>query len=160
MKKVLFLSIVFVTMTTSFAAVTVKAPPKKATEILIPVGTSGKLISLMELSQMSVKEYQQLTGNKLKLTGKLAFKLSQRELKSLINSDGSINNTKLEILAKKAQKAADDSRRHLRLALIFLAVAVAFGILSLFVGFLGIIAGVAALVSAVFFVLWLVNMAA
>ncbi len=158
MKKVLFLSIVLVTMTTSFASVTVEAPPKKATEILIPVGTTGKMISLMELSQMSVKEYQQLTGNKLKLTGKLAFKLTQRELKSLINPDGTINSKKLENLEKKANAAADN-RKNLRLALIFAAVALVLGILGWVVPFVWYLSGIAWLVAVVFFVLWLVGMA-
>ena len=152
MKKVLTLLVVFAVMTTSFASVTVEVSPKKAIEILIPIGTSGKQISLMELSLMSVKEYQQLTGNKLKLTEKLAFKLTQSELKKLINTDGTINSKRLQNLEKKMAAAADN-RRNLRLALIFLAIGVVFSILSYVTGFFWILASLAYLASAVFFVI-------
>ncbi len=113
----------------------------------------------MDLSLMSVKEYQQLTGEKMSLTDKLAFKLSQRELRKFINYDGTINSKKLESLGKKMPKPADN-RSNLRLALILLGVAVVLSILGYFVPFIWILASIAYLASAIFFIIWLVNMAA
>lgn len=102
MKKVLTLLTAFCLLATTFASVSVTAPPKKASEIFIPIGKTGQQISLLDLSQISVKDYQQVTGKQMKLSEKVSFKLAQRELRQSINSDGTINNKKLEKALKKA----------------------------------------------------------
>lgn len=70
--------------------------PLKADEVYLPVGKTGRLISLMDLSRVSVKEFETLSGKKMKLLDKVNFKLGQRELKKSINPDGSFNKKSIE----------------------------------------------------------------
>jgi hypothetical protein len=65
--------------------------PIKADEIYLPVGKTGQFISLMDLSRISVKNFETLSGKKMKFFGKVNFKVGQRELKKSINRDGSFN---------------------------------------------------------------------
>ena len=153
MKKFLLFVALIATVSTSFAAFINEAPPKKATEIFLPLAGTNKFISLMDLTTISVKEYQSLTGKKLKLTEKIALKITQKKLKKVINKDQTINKEKL------AQYKAPIQNKNLRLALIFLGGAIAFAILGTFIPFMWILSTIAALVSAVFFVLWLVEQA-
>jgi len=94
MKKLLLLLTAFCLLTTSFAAFEIKHVSKKATEIFLPVGNDKK-ISLMDLSTISVKDYENLTGRHLKFFDKLALKGAQKKLRHSINSDGTINNKML-----------------------------------------------------------------
>ncbi len=111
MKKVLFFLAAVCLVLSSFAASLLTSPsPKKATEIMIPVGSSGKQISLMELSEIKIKDFEALTGRKMKLIDKVGFQLAQRDLRKSINEDGTINNKKLE---KFTKKVAGDGGFHL-----------------------------------------------
>lgn len=158
MKKILTLCAAFVLMTNSFATFNAEIPTKKASEIYLTLDASGNQVSLLELSRMSPKEYQRLSGQRMTLANKLAFKLTQRELKKLINNDGTLNVKKLEAVAKKA-KAAADNKRNLRLALILGGIAIALSIVGYFVPFMWILASLAWLAAVIFFIIWLVNMA-
>ena len=60
MKKILFLLAAFVIVQTVGAAIAPSAKIK-ASEAMIPVGTTGKLISMQELSTISVKDLEQMT---------------------------------------------------------------------------------------------------
>ena len=84
-----------------------------------------------------------LTGQHLKLSEKVAFQLSQKELRKVINPDGTVNVKKLESLNKKMQKAAADNKKNLRLALIFLGAAIVLSIIGSFVPFVWILASLA-----------------
>src|SRR5215216_3092279 len=115
MKRILGLFIALSVMTTSFAAgsATILPPKKakiKASEIFVPLGKTGKQISLMELSRIKVKDLESVTGEKMKLVDKMGFKLAQKQLRSSINADGTINNKKLD---KLASKAVDGSGFHI-----------------------------------------------
>jgi len=68
----------------------------RADEIYLPVGTTGHLISLMDLSRINIKDFEALSGKKMKFSDKLNFKLGQRELKKSINADGSFNRKTIE----------------------------------------------------------------
>jgi hypothetical protein len=70
--------------------------PLRADEIYLPVGTTGHLISLMDLSRISVKDFETLSGRKMKFLDKMNFKLGQRELKKSIKPDGSFNKKSIE----------------------------------------------------------------
>ena len=107
MKRVLTLLIALAVFATSFAGANAVIVPKKnpklnANEVFIPVGKNGEKISLMDLSDMKVKELEAVTGKKMKLVDKMGFKIAQKQLRSSINADGSINNKKLDKLAAKA----------------------------------------------------------
>src|SRR5215471_201068 len=66
-------------------------PPLRASEVFIPIGNTGQLISLQELSTISMKDLQTLVGKKVSFSEKLVFKSGQKKLRSFINSDGTLN---------------------------------------------------------------------
>jgi len=101
MKKLVGLLMGLLILSQSFASFTVPLPPKKANEIFIPVGNEGKKISLLTLSQISIREFEQQAGQDLKLMEKLSFRLAQRELRKTINEDGSFNNNKVHKFMKR-----------------------------------------------------------
>lgn len=70
--------------------------PLRAEEVFLPVGSTGHLISLMDLSRISVKDFEALSGKKMKFLDKVNFKLGQRELKRSINPDGTFNKRSIE----------------------------------------------------------------
>ena len=107
MKKtfILFLLIAVVSATyssTNTIPVSSKNPSIKATEVYVPVGKNGQLISLMELSEISVKDFESLSGKKMKFREKVTFKMKQRELKKNINYDGTFSKKKVEKYFNKA----------------------------------------------------------
>jgi hypothetical protein len=114
MKKFITLFLALSLLATSFAGTNIVEPKKpakiNANNVLIPVGKNGEKISLMDLSRMKVKDLEAITGNKMKLTDKVGFALAQKQLRSSIDADGTINNRKLN---KVAAKADDGSGFHL-----------------------------------------------
>ena len=78
--------------------------PINSREVFIPVGNTGHLISLMNLSQISVKDFENLSGKKMKFADKVKFKLGQRELRKKINDDGTFNSKQLENYLNASQK--------------------------------------------------------
>lgn len=116
MKRMLGLIMALSIFTASFAGTNSMVPAAKkpvtlnAADVLIPIGTTGKTVSLLDLSQMKVKELEALTGQKLKLADKVGFKLAQKQLSKTINLDGTLNSKKL---SKMAAKAEDGSGFHL-----------------------------------------------
>lgn len=77
-------------------------PPLKATEVYLPLGKTGQLISLMDLSLIKVKEYESLTGKKMDFFDKVNFKIGQRQLQKCINHDGTFSKKKMEKYFTKA----------------------------------------------------------
>jgi len=77
-------------------------PPVKATEVYLPLGKTGELISLMDLSVIGVKEYESLTGKKMKFLDKVNFKIGQRQLKKCINNDGTFSKKRIQKYFNKA----------------------------------------------------------
>ena len=70
--------------------------PIKATEVYIPLGNTGQFISVMDLSQIRLKDLEKMTGRKMKFAEKVNFKIAQRELRKNINNDGSFSSKKYE----------------------------------------------------------------
>ena len=92
MKKIFLLLISGLFISSSFAIVIVPKDKKiYADQVFIPVGKTGKKISLAELSTIKLKNLQELTGNPLNFTEKLMIKAGQNKLRSSINPDGSLN---------------------------------------------------------------------
>jgi len=101
MKKafILFLLMAVVSATyssTNTIPVSSKDPSIKATDVYVPIGKNGQLISLMDLSEISVKDFEKLSGKKMKMMEKVKFKMKQRELKKNINYDGSFSKKRVE----------------------------------------------------------------
>ena len=107
MKKafILFLLIAVVSAgysSTNLIPVSSTNPSIKATDVYVPIGKNGQLISLMDLSEISVKDFEKLSGKKMKMMEKVNFKMKQRELKKNINYDGSFSKKRVEKYFNKA----------------------------------------------------------
>lgn len=107
MKKTFMLFILFgifsvVHSSTNTIPVSKGKTPVNAYEVYVPLGKTGQMISLMDLSQIKVKEFEKLSGKKMKLIDKVNFKIAQRELKKSINRDGSFSDKKVEKFLNKA----------------------------------------------------------
>src|SRR3984885_9128074 len=87
--------------TSTTAPSTAPAPAMKASEVRIPVGNTGKFVTLQELATINIADLEKLTGKKMGLLHRLEFKLAQKKLRRSINADGTINNRKLAMLAQK-----------------------------------------------------------
>ena len=87
---------------TSTTPVSSTNPSIKATDVYVPIGKSGQLISLMDLSEISVKDFENLSGKKMKFREKVSFKMKQRELKKNINYDGTFSKKRVEKYFNKA----------------------------------------------------------
>ena len=105
MKKTAIFLFLLVTFDVAFTTTLNTAkPPLKASEIYFPLGKSGELISLQDLSVIKIKEFETLTGKKMKFFDKVGFKLSQNKLRNSINLDGTFSRKKIE---KYFRKMAD-----------------------------------------------------
>ena len=99
MRKIMFLFAALLVMVSSFASVTPTETPKNANTIMIPVGSTGKTISLKALSSISIKDYQTMSGRHLNFFSRMGFKKAQNQLRHNINADGSLKGK----LAKAAE---------------------------------------------------------
>ena len=97
----LFLAVVFL-LQPAFSAFSSLSTEKKsilASEFMIPVA-SGKTVSVLDLATMNANQLQELTGKKMNLLEKMAFKVSQKKLKRQINEDGTLDLKSLEKVTK------------------------------------------------------------
>lgn len=95
MKKIFILVATFALFTATFATSGFSFLPKKASEVFLPIGSSGKTISLLDLSRIDIKEFENISGRHLKFFDRMGFKLAQKKLKNSIHADGTIDNKKL-----------------------------------------------------------------
>ncbi|MFL5742425.1 MAG: hypothetical protein ACJ75B_19535 [Flavisolibacter sp.] len=160
MKKFLFSLIALSFVVVSFASGTIVVPPSKkpagikASEMMIPLGKNGAKISIQDLSRMKLKDYQLITGKKMKLMDKISFKLMQKEIRHSINADGYFVNKKMDSL--KFKNDTSKAHNYFRTWIILLIAAAVLLVLGLVVPFIGIIGLISLVGAAVFFVLWLV----
>ena len=115
MKRLFTLALSVLILVSAFANSNVVVLPENpartnANQILVPIGKNGEKVSLYDLSRMKVKDLEAITGEKMKLTSKIGFMLSQKQLRSSIRSDGTITNQKLN---KALEKENDSSYFHL-----------------------------------------------
>ena len=97
MKKTAIFLFLLVTFNVAFTTTLPKTkPPLKASEIYLPVGKSGELLSLQDLSVIKIKDFEALTGKKMRLMERIGFKASQNQLRNSIDRDGTFNKKKLE----------------------------------------------------------------
>jgi len=78
-----------------------------ASKIFIPIGKSGQQISLMDLSTIKIKELEQLTGNKMKFSDRLGFRIAQKNLRDNIAPDGTFETKLIQKVIKKQQNAGE-----------------------------------------------------
>jgi hypothetical protein len=82
--------------TTSLPSIAPATVPVKADEVYLPIGKTGRLISLLDLSRISVKDFERLSSEKMSLSEKVGFKMGQRQLRKSINHDGTFNKKSIE----------------------------------------------------------------
>ncbi len=95
MKKLFFIVMAIAIYSTSFSFSSISSLPKKASEVYIAIGTTGKQISLLGLSRIEVKQFENISGRHLNFLDKMGFKIAQKKLRNSINADGTIENKKL-----------------------------------------------------------------
>ena len=66
--------------------------------ILLSIGQTEKKMSLMVLSEISVKDFEVFTDKKMNFFERIAFKLIQKKVKKSIHENGTIKNEKLRKL--------------------------------------------------------------
>ena len=104
MKKILILFVaLFLIATASFAFSGFSVLPKKASDVYFPIGSGSGKISLLDLSNINVKEFETLTGRHLNFFDRLGFKLAQKKLRKSINADGTIDNKRLNKLLAEGE---------------------------------------------------------
>jgi len=102
MKKVLLLFLATIVISGSYAtSVSEVKPVLNANKIFLPVGQTGQKISLMELSKISLKDFETLTNRKMKFFDRIAFKAGQKKLRSGIAEDGTLKKKNLEKMMTK-----------------------------------------------------------
>ena len=132
MKKYFLFAVASLVFATSFSAssISVPATQAQASEIFLPMGPEGQKVSLLSLSKMKVKEYQQVTGQRLNLYEKVTFKFAQKKLRKSINSDGTINAKSFEKFDMKA-----GGEKSQLIALILVALVGGLGIHRFYLGY-------------------------
>jgi hypothetical protein len=70
--------------------------PLKASEVFLPIGKSGQMISIEDLSLIKAKDFEELSGKKMRLIDKVGFSMTQKQLRKTINRDGTFNQKKAE----------------------------------------------------------------
>lgn len=101
MKKIFAFVALSLILNVTFASVVVTSSRLKASEIFLPLGSTGQKISLLDLSTIKIKELEQLRGAKMSFGDRLIFTVSQKKLRDNIGLDGSINVKKLQKAIKK-----------------------------------------------------------
>jgi hypothetical protein len=71
------------------------AKPIKATAIMIPVGKTGKEISLADFSKLSAREYEKMANVKLNFFDRMKYNHEMKKLRNSIAEDGTIKNKKM-----------------------------------------------------------------
>jgi hypothetical protein len=105
MKKFLALAITFSVLTLCSVSAAVVAPskpapptamaPLKASDVRIPIGNTGKTVTLLELSTMNVDDLEHLTGKKMGWLKRMEFKMALRKLRHSIKPDGTVDSKSL-----------------------------------------------------------------
>ena len=162
MKKILGLFIALSVLTSSFASGIASSPasskplPLNASELMIPIGKDGKKISLLDLSQIRLKEFEKLSGHKMNFGEKIKFRIAQNQLAKSINQDNTVNVKKMNSL-KHSKKSSDKKRQYSRTWLILLILALVCALLALIIPFFGILSIIFGVGFLLFFVLWLIE---
>jgi hypothetical protein len=119
MRKLLSLAIAFSILTQCSVSAAVVAPskptppktmaPLKASDVRIPIGKTGKTVSLLELSTMKVDDIEHLTGEKMGWMKRMEFKLALRKLRHSIKPDGTVDTKSLARLGRPGYYDDDGS---------------------------------------------------
>jgi hypothetical protein len=109
MKKLISILVFFVLIAQVRANHYTKIKPSlKASEMFVPVGNSGKMISLQELAVIKVNDLETLTGQKMTIAEKLMLKGAQKQLRNHIHKDGTLDKSFTKTLRAKQKSESKD----------------------------------------------------
>ena len=69
-------------------------PNPKAADVFIPLGPSGEMISLLDLSTIRIREVEEMSGRKMSFGDRMKFKVAQKQLRNNIAPDGGLSKGK------------------------------------------------------------------
>ena len=101
MRKVITLLVALIIVGGSYATTIIIEPKLNAAELFLPIGKTGKQISLLEFSKISVKDFQVLSERKMNFFERITFNKLQKKINKSINQDGKIENKKLDKFLKE-----------------------------------------------------------
>jgi hypothetical protein len=106
MKKLtaMMLGIAILNVSIAVSPVADNTKPLNATEIMIPIGKTGKQISLAAFSKLKLQEYEQLANVKLNFFDRMKYKHAMKKLRHNIAEDGTIKDKRL---AENLRSSAD-----------------------------------------------------
>ena len=110
MRKYLLICLCFTIALQSLAFVVnpgVRKPALHASELMISLGAQGSYVSLMDLSVMKRSQLEKLTGRKMNIVQRLAWKGAQKKIRSSIDKDGYVRGNKIQALLGKAEGKSD-----------------------------------------------------
>jgi hypothetical protein len=71
----------------------------KVANIRIPIGGTGKFISLLDLATIKTGDFEKISGRKMGWLRRMEFRLAQKKIWRAINEDGTVNSERLARLA-------------------------------------------------------------
>jgi len=102
MKKTfsLFIAALFLNVCIAIVPFSEELKPLKANEIMIPIGKTGKTISLADFSKLGATDYEKLAKVKLGFFDRIAYRKAMKKLNKGISADGTVTNPKITQLLK------------------------------------------------------------
>lgn len=132
MKKLLTLLLLLSIGVSSFAASASKPESVSSADMIFPVGETAQQLSLRELSNMKLKEFEAVSGMDLSLKEKIAFKIAQKKLKNAINANETLDAAQLQKVITGKMAAGGKSQV---IALILCLVVGGIGVHRFYLGY-------------------------
>ena len=99
MKKISLFILSFFAFAVVFGNKLIEPANPSAESIMIPLLKSGYTVSLAKFIKLTPAEYKEITGQKLKLDGKISLKILQGYMKKAVHKDGTVNMEKFKKMA-------------------------------------------------------------
>lgn len=96
MRKIIAAAILLMTIPSSNATTIIRPKDPLASNFMVPLLNTGKMISLQDYSTLTVKEYKLIAGKKMSFIQRIKLKTSQVVLKKMIRGDGTLNMAKMK----------------------------------------------------------------
>lgn len=90
-----FLLFAFLQVTASFAVTVPKSGDPAASQIMVPLPASDQKISLSDFLELTPQAYKLRTGKRLGFKHTVEMRYAQRQLKSVVKPNGTLNAAKL-----------------------------------------------------------------
>ena len=95
MRKITLAIVLLFVIHSSHAATIIPGKDPLASNFMIPLFGTDKMISLDNFSKLTVKEYQFIAGRKMSFKERVTLKINQFAVKKVIREDGTVNTGKM-----------------------------------------------------------------